>query len=291
VAARCSTRRRHWRRVNPAADEGGRNRWIENLFLFSVSLRRRWESPSPAKAQKYARQLVLVFFFLVHGSVCSWFRLLLCFVVLCWLQARPCRTTSVEEELEEAGASARGTARHCWLKKAGSSGGWGRDGVCGRCCGWRYGRCWWLYGCCFSVVVGSRPRKKGAAAGLLLVMEKLGLLPATVGEKKIKREGLCVVARKRKRRWGTVWRLSGEDEIGRGWRFTSRILSKGKQNVGAVGLKIEGMAEREEEESTEREGGAAPLKKMGLGLGFFFLYFSYVSKLPPLFMCVEDQYL
>jgi hypothetical protein len=47
-------------------------------------------------------------------------------------------------------------------------------------------------------------------------MEKLGLLSAAVGEKKIKREGLCVVAWKRKRRWGTVWRLSGEDEIGRG---------------------------------------------------------------------------
>jgi hypothetical protein len=30
----------------------------------------------------------------------------------------------------------------------------------------------------------------------------VGLLPAAVGKKKIKREGLCVVGWKRKRRWG-----------------------------------------------------------------------------------------
>jgi hypothetical protein len=39
--------------------------------------------------------------------------------------------------------------------------------------------------------------------------------------------------------------------------------------------------------SEEREGGAAPLKEMGLGLGFFFLSFSDVLKLPPPFVCVE----
>jgi hypothetical protein len=71
----------------------------------------------------------------VLGLLCPWFRLLLCFVVLCWLQVRPCGTASVEEEPEEAGAAARGAARHCWLKKAGSSSGRGRDDVYGRCCG------------------------------------------------------------------------------------------------------------------------------------------------------------
>jgi hypothetical protein len=44
-------------------------------------------------------------------------------------------------------------------------------------------------------------------------MEKLGLLPAVVGEKKIKREELCVVAWKSKRRWGTVWRLICEGRL------------------------------------------------------------------------------
>jgi hypothetical protein len=61
--------------------------------------------------------------------------------------------------------------------------------------------------------------------------------------------------------------------------------------VGAVGLKIEGTAEREEEESAEREGGAAPLKKMGLGLGFLFCIFLMFQNCPPSFVCVEDQYL
>ena len=36
----------------------------------------------------------------------------------------------------------------------------------------------------------------------------------------------------------------------------------------------------------ERKRGGAPLKEMGLGLGFFFVFFSNVSKLPPPFcMC------
>jgi len=66
VAARGSTRHRHWRRVDPraAADEGGRNRWIGNLFFFSVSLRRRWRSPSPATRRNNAQQqLILIFSF------------------------------------------------------------------------------------------------------------------------------------------------------------------------------------------------------------------------------------
>ena len=37
--------------------------------------------------------------------------------------------------MEEAGAAARGAGCHCWLKKAGSSGGGGRDGTCGRAAG------------------------------------------------------------------------------------------------------------------------------------------------------------
>ena len=56
--------------------------------------------------------------------------------------------------------------------------------------------------------------------------------------------------------------------------------------MGAVGLKIEGTAEREEEESAEREGGAAPLKKMGLGLGFSFFVFFLCIKIAPPFLCV-----
>jgi hypothetical protein len=48
---------------------------------------------------------------------------------------------------------------------------------------------------------------------------------------------------------------------------------------------------RLQDRSEAREGGAAPLKDMGLGLGFSFLYSSNVSKLPPILVCVEDQYL
>ena len=35
------------------------------------------------------------------------------------------------------------------------------------------------------------------------------------------------------------------------------------------------------EKPEEREGGGAPLKKMGLGLGFFFVFFSDVVKIAP----------
>ena len=48
---------------------------------------------------------------------------------------------------------------------------------------------------------------------------------------------------------------------------------------------------RLQDRSEAREGGAAPLKDMGLGLGFSFFVFFLCFKIAPFFVCVEDQYL
>jgi hypothetical protein len=51
-------------------------------------------------------------------------------------------------------------------------------------------------------------------------MEKLGLLPAAVGEKKIKREGLCVVGWKRK--WEKI-RCGLKGKWSPGWRGATAV--------------------------------------------------------------------
>jgi hypothetical protein len=89
------------------------------------------------------------------------------------------------------------------------------------------------------------------------------------------------------RKWQGLWEKKKIQAVGRGAERGCTVEGEEKKNQkGLFGLILAGRRRMMSSGLGEPKpwGGAAPLLEIGLalGLGFFFLYFSDVSKLPPL---------